>query len=339
MAGQSAHDNGLLLHLHLPAWRQSRLVGYAFALIAVLVSFSLRWALDAYLPSGLPFITFFVAVILTAFVAGIGPGIFVVVLSSITSWYFFLPPAHSFALDKAGALALVLYVAMSAVNLAVIHALQLALDRLNRERARSAELANQRELLFTELQHRIANNLQVVSALITVQKAALTDEQARRALSDASQRLVLISKLNQKLHDPANAGLDFKDFLRELCSDVSKAAGIDDADCRVHGVDGIPLPADKAVPLALIVAELLNNSIEHGFAGAKPGLLRMDLERSGSDVILTVRDDGRGLPAGFELSQAKSLGLRIVQALARQIGAKLELLSDQGTTCRLTFAP
>jgi two-component sensor histidine kinase len=298
-----------------------------------------RWALDAYLPSGIPFITFFVAVILTAFVAGIGPGILVVVLSSAVSWYLFLAPAYSFAIDRAGVLALTLYVATSAINLVVIHALQVALDRLDRERARSAELASQRELLFTELQHRIANNLQVVSALITVQKASLSDEPARRALSDASQRLILISKLNQKLHNPANAGVDFKDFLRELCADVAKAAGIDDADCRVHGADGIPLPADKAVPLALIVAELLNNSIEHGFAGAKPGLLRMHLARAGGDLVLTVRDDGRGLPAGFELHQAKSRGLRIVQALAGQIGAKLEMFSDKGTTCRLTFAP
>ncbi|HEX2724937.1 MAG TPA: histidine kinase dimerization/phosphoacceptor domain -containing protein [Beijerinckiaceae bacterium] len=339
MADISAHEKRLLSNWHLPAWRRSRLIGYGFGLAAFLASFILRWALDPYLPPGLPFVTFFMAVTLTAFVAGLGPGIFVTVLTTVAAWNVFLPPAFSFALDRQGASALVLYVGMSAVNLAVIHLMQVALERLDRERARSAELAGQRELLFTELQHRVANNLQIVSALITVQKASMSDEAARRALSEAAHRLVLIANLNRKLHDPANAGIDLKDFLRGLCEDVSKAAGIDNPGCNVHGPEGIPLPADKAVPLALIVAELLNNSIEHGFADGKAGTLQMNLERAGDAVVLTVRDDGRGLPPGFDLAQAKSLGLRIVQGLVQQIGARLEMFSDQGTSCRLTFAP
>jgi two-component system, sensor histidine kinase PdtaS len=218
--------------------------------------------------------------------------------------------------------------------------MQGALSRLGEEQARSARLAEQRELLFTELQHRISNNLQVVSALMSLQRSGLSDAQARQALSEASQRLSLIAKLNRKLHDPANAGLDLKAFLRELCHDVSEAAGIADPGCNVKGPDGVALPADKAVPLALIVTELLNNSIEHGFAGRAAGDLRMALERAGDEaIVLTVQDNGHGLPAGFDPSQVKSLGLRIVQSLAQQIGARLEMVSDGGTTCRLTFVP
>jgi two-component sensor histidine kinase len=208
------------------------------------------------------------------------------------------------------------------------------------EQARSVCLAAQRELLFTELQHRVSNNLQVVSALLALQRNSLKDEQARQALSDASQRLILIAQLNRKLHDPDNARLDLKKFLQELCHDIARAAGIEDAGCNVKGSEGVSLPPDKAVPVALIVAELLSNSIEHGFAGREAGQLRMDLQRSADDkIVLTVHDDGNGLPAGFDARQAKSLGLRIVQSLAAQIGARLEMFSDKGTTCRLTFAP
>jgi two-component sensor histidine kinase len=340
MADPSVHDSRLLPLSRLPAWQRSPLRAYGFGLLAFALALLARFYLNGMMPAGFPFITFLPVVTLTAFVAGLGPGILVTILSALAAWYLFIPPTYSFALTQQGALALPLFLVTAAIIVAIIHVMHRALARLHAEQARSARLAEQRELLFAELQHRISNNLQVVAALMTLQKSSLSDEQARQALSEASQRLALIAKLNRKLHDPANAGLDLKEFLRELCRDVSQAAGIEDAGCHVKGVEGVALPADKAVPLALIVTELLNNSIEHGIAGHAHGQLHMDLERSTADeIVLTVQDNGNGLPAGFDLKQAKSLGLRIVQALAQQIGARLEFFSDKGTTCRLTFAP
>jgi two-component system, sensor histidine kinase PdtaS len=340
MADLSARDSSLSPFSRLPAGRHSPVFAYGFSLIAFALALLARFQLNGILPAGFPFITFLPAIVLTAFIAGVGPGILVTVLSALAAWYVFVTPAYSFALTPYTGLALAFFLVTAAIILAIIHVMQTALARLGSERIRSAQLAEQREILFAELQHRISNNLQVVSALMTLQKSSLGDAQARQALSEASQRLTLIAKLNRKLHDPANAGLDLKEFLRELCHDVSRAAGIEDAGCHVKGVEGVPLPADKAVPLALIVTELLNNSIEHGFAGREAGMLHMDLERSGADeIVLTVQDNGHGLPPGFDLKQAKSLGLRIVQSLAQQIGARLEFFSEQGTTCRLTFAP
>jgi two-component sensor histidine kinase len=340
MADPSARDSSLLPFSGWPSWRQSPAAAYGFGLVAFALAFLIRSQLTGILPNGFPFLTFLPAIILTAFVGGLWPAIIVTVLSALAAWYAFIPPFDSFVPTQEGALALAFFLATAGIVIAIIHAMQTALTRLKIERARSAKLAEQRELLFTELQHRISNNLQIVAALMTLQKSSLSDAQARQALSEASQRLALIAKLNRKLHDPANAGLDLKEFLRELCRDVSQAAGFEDAGWHVQGVEGVALPADKAVPLALIVTELLNNSIEHGFAGRAIGELRMDLERSSGDqVVLTVQDNGNGLPAGFDMRQAKSLGLRIVQSLAQQIGAQLEIFNDQGTTCRLTFVP
>jgi len=340
MADPSARDSSFLPSSGWSSGRLSPAAAYGFGLAAFALAFLARSQLTGILPNGFPFLTFLPAIVLTAFVAGLGPAVVATGLSALAAWYVFIPMAVSFAMSAEGALALAFFLATAAIVIGIIHAMQSAVARLKIERARSAELAEQRELLFIELQHRIANNLQIVSALMTLQKSSLSDAQARQALSEASQRLGLIAKLNRKLHDPANAGLDLKQFLRELCHDVSRAAGIEDAGCHVKGAEGVALPADKAVPLALIVTELLNNSIEHGFAGRELGELRMDLERSSDDqVVLTVQDNGHGLPAGFDLRQAKSLGLRIVQSLAQQIGAQLEMVSDNGTTCRLTFAP
>ena len=340
MADTSAHDSSLSSLSSLQAWRQSPVRAYGFGFAAFALALLARWHLNGILPVGFPFVTFLPAITLTAFLAGLGPGIVVAILSTLTAWYVFIPPAYSFTLTQESALALLLFITTAAIILIVIHAMHQALVRLRSEQARSTQLVAQRELLFTELQHRISNNLQVVSALLTLQKTTLTDTKARQALTDAGQRLVLIAKLNRKLHDPAAIGVDLKEFLQELCHDVSKAAGIEDAGCNVKGVEGVSLPPDKAVPLALIVAELLSNSIEHGFAGREPGHLRMNLEQAEDEtIVLTVQDNGHGLPAGFDLKQAKSLGLRIVQSLAQQIGARFEMFSNNGTTCRLTFAP
>ena len=320
-------------------WRRTPHLGYGLAVVAFFAAFLLRFALDRALPPGLPFVTFFPAVLLTAFVAGLGPGLLVALASGAAAWFFFLPPERSFALNAGALLALGLYGLVIGVNLAVIHAMQAAADRLRAERRRNADLAAHRELLFTELQHRISNNLQVVSGLMTLQKATVSDPQARAALAEASARLILIAKLHRKLHDPA-AGLDFRTFLEDLCQDVRETAGVDCVACRVSAPEGIPLPTDKAVPIALIVTELLSNSLEHGLAGRTEGTLALDLRPHGLEpdlMLLTVRDDGTGLPDGFDLEQTNSLGLRIVRSLAQQIGARFEMLSDRGAICRLTF--
>lgn len=320
-------------------WRSAPLRGYGFAVAAFLAAFLLRWALDKALPPGFPFVTFFPVVLVTAFIAGLGPGVLVAAASTLAAWYFFLPPARSFTIDLAAALALGLYILVIALNLFMIHFMQATADRLRAERRRSADLAAHRELLFTELQHRISNNLQVVSGLMNLQKASIADPHARAALSEASARLILIAKLHRKLHDPSTE-LDFKTFLEDLCEDVRLASGVDCVSCKVTAPDGIALPNDKAVPIALIVTELLSNSLEHGLAGRTDGTLGLDLRPHGEHpelMLLTVRDDGGGLPDGFDVEKANSLGLRIVRSLAQQIGAKLEMLSDHGAICRLAF--
>ncbi|HEX8663832.1 MAG TPA: DUF4118 domain-containing protein, partial [Beijerinckiaceae bacterium] len=176
-------------------WRKAPHLGYALAVVAFFAAFLSRYALDKALPPGLPFVTFFPAVLLTAFVAGLGPGLLVALASGVAAWFFFLPPERSFTLGWDAALALGLYAVVIGLNLAVIHAMQTAADRLRAERRRSAELAAQRELLFTELQHRVSNNLPVVSGLMALQKATVSDPQARAALAEASARLILIAKL------------------------------------------------------------------------------------------------------------------------------------------------
>jgi two-component sensor histidine kinase len=89
--------------------------------------------------------------------------------------------------------------------------------------------------------------------------------------------------------------------------------------------------------VSLIVTELISNALEHGLAGRPKGTIRIDLTNRGADQILTVADDGKGLPPDFTLEAASGLGLRIVQALAQQIQGRIAMENGRGTTCRIVF--
>jgi two-component sensor histidine kinase len=221
----------------------------------------------------------------------------------------------------------------------VINAMNRSLERLRQEEARSAALARDRETLFKELQHRISNNLGIVSALLNLQRADVEDPKAKHALTEAATRLQLIAKIHRKLHDPAGAQLRFGPFLEDLCRDILEASGARNIVCLVTAADAQIAP-ERTIPLALIVTELISNALEHGFEAGRPGTIRIDFapERPGSrEQVLTVSDDGAGLPDGFSLENATGLGLRIVKSLTRQLDGRLVMETAGGTTCRLVF--
>jgi two-component sensor histidine kinase len=162
------------------------------------------------------------------------------------------------------------------------------------------------------------------------------DENARQALTEAATRLALISKIHRKLHDPAGAQLRFGAFTEELCRDVLDAAGAKNIVCLVSAADA-QIQDDKLIPLALIVTELISNALEHGFSGRAKGTIKIDLSATGAEQILTISDDGNGLPDDFSLEAASGLGLRIVQALAQQIEGSFAIEGGSGTTWRIVF--
>ncbi len=321
----------------LERWRNKRKWGFGFAVTAFLGAFALRYALDDWLPRGVPFLTFFPAIILTAFFAGLWPTVLLTVLSALAAWYFFLPPVQSFELNSAAVFALALFVVVATIMIVLIHTLNVAIERLRDERARAKMLAQQRETMFAELQHRISNNLQLVAALLNLETRHVTDQSAKKALDEASKRLALIGRLHRNLYDPKGAEIDFGVFLKTLCDDIVSAWNARNVDCLVKSIR-MTLPAEQSIPIALIAAELISNSLEHGLNGRPHGSINVDVRRDGANaIILEVADDGNGLPPGFDVATAKSLGLNIVQILTQQLAGRLEIQGGSGTTCRIVI--
>ncbi|WCT74035.1 histidine kinase dimerization/phosphoacceptor domain -containing protein [Sphingomonas naphthae] len=308
----------------LPLLPTRRALAYGCTGLLSLLACALRWLLDGWFPPGYPFLTFFPAVILSSFLFGRGPGVFAGLLCGLSAWGLFIPP-DGFAIGPGTPMALGFYTAVVAIDIALVHWMQAANRRLLAERERSRVLAERSTLLFRELQHRISNNLQVVAALLSLQKRGIADVGARAALDEASRRLGLIGRLHRQLHDPEGARIGLAAFLRGLAVDVIEATGRTDIVWTLDADETIDLDPDAAIPLALIMAEAIANSIEHGFGDARPGRIAIRLAQEDRHVLLTLRDDGRGLAEGLDPARSESLGLRIATTLARQLGGGFTL--------------
>lgn len=315
-------------------------LGAPFAVVMFLVAWALRAALDDVLPPGFPYLTFFPAVIVTTFLCGLRPGIACAVLSGLAAWYQFLPPYGSFVLNGPTAVALVFYAFIVAVDIALIHHMHVAGDRLRAERGVTAALYDQQRTMFQELQHRVANNMQFVAALLTLQKRKVGDDPdaARAALDEARVRLETISRIHRRLYDPERISLPVGGYLQELCTDLLDATGARNVVCLVD-VPPVSLDLTRLTTLSLLVVEVVTNALKHAFEPGERGTITIRLERLGGELmVLTVADDGKGMPKGFDPGTSKSLGYRISQGLAGQLGGALTYGGTAGTTVRVEFA-
>ncbi|UZK68629.1 DUF4118 domain-containing protein [Sphingomonas sp. S1-29] len=320
----------------MPLLPDRPLLAVASTTLLIAVAFVLRLIADPVLPPGFPFVTFFPAVILASALFGSRMGVLASVVCGLLAWYCFIGDRYSFDLGWSGIVAMAFYTAVVTTDVAIIHWMQRANRKLAHERELSRTLAGTRQLLFHELQHRVSNNLQVAAGLISLQKRQVRDEDARAALDEAARRLGLIGRISRQLYDAGGSARRMRDFLEPLCNDVIEASGRPGISCNVIVDDDALLSADAAIPLALIVAEAMANAIEHGFAGRDHGVIDVELSRDGgSQVRIEIRDDGHGLPEGFDIDASDSLGLRIARTLAGQLDGSFELVRGTGATARL----
>ncbi len=323
----------------LPLLQERQALAYATALLLSALAWWVRWELDAAFPPGFPYLTFFPAVIVTSFLFGRGPGTLSAIVCGFLAWYFFIPPAYTFDVTGRTLVALGFYAGVVAVDIGLIHAMQRANQRSSRLAAEQQHLAQRTELLFSELQHRVSNNIQMVGAMLSLQQRQVNDPTARLILADASTKLQLIGRIQRQLYSTAGEQVPLDVFLRDLMADLSAADSKPGIVHQIHAEPGILLAPDAAIPLALIMAEGIANAMEHGFAHQDVGVITVSLTRQDGAIELCVVDDGAGLPSNFDFNHSESLGLKVARSLARQMGAQLtiENHAPAGATLRLSL--
>lgn len=194
----------------------------------------------------------------------------------------------------------------------------------------------EKEVLLRELQHRVKNNLQVISGLLALQARRAPEPASRGALEDARSRVHSIALLYELLHRSNASGVVvLGDYLREVVRSALHACGREDVAWEV-AADGAALPLDATVPCGLIVNELVTNTAKHGFRDREHGRLRVTVGGAAGEVRIAVEDDGVGLPAGGA-PPGRALGFELVRALVGQLDGRLEIGAGPGARIAIAF--
>ncbi|AXU20009.1 ATPase [Novosphingobium sp. THN1] len=319
---------------------RGKLSGYAVAIGLAIIATILRQAADNLLPPGFPFLTFFPAVIVTAFVAGRGPGALCGVLSLLSSWYFFIPPANTFVLSAPVATALLFFAAVVIVDVLLIDGLQQRQEKLVESQRQLAAMADQQTLLFQELQHRVANNLASVSAMLRIKRRQIerAPETALALLESADQRIELMGRVHRQLYDPAARELALPEQIENVVAQAQDVAGASHVTVIVSAVDA-RLAIDRMMTLMLLITEVLNNSIKHAFPEGSAGEVRLTLDRVAAGRLrLTIADNGKGLaPEAAGTPRHNGLGTAITKGFATQLGGTISVDGSNGVTTVVEF--
>lgn len=214
-------------------------------------------------------------------------------------------------------------------------------DELNRDnrrqrlaRATLQELLEQRELLLREVQHRVRNITQMMLGMVSMADRAASSPDLSAFLGSLRRRLTALGTVQQLMYTSAGfASLSARNMLETLCESTA-AAWPSEARLTVDSVD-VALDNDIAVPLALILNELLSNALKHGLKFGR-GTVEVGLDEGEGELVLRVSDSGPGFAPGTE--ELRSSGLNIVRGLCRQIGGALAVSEGPGARCTVRFA-
>jgi PAS domain S-box-containing protein len=218
-------------------------------------------------------------------------------------------------------------------------------DVTERKRAEEQLRASlrEKEVLLKEIHHRVKNNLQVISSLLSLKAGTIKDRETLQIFKECQSRVRSMALLHEKLYQSGDlASIDFSAYVRELAATLFGSYGVEPGNISLEVcAPGILLGIDSAVPCGLIVNELVSNCLKHAFPGGRPGEIRIELVRRDDNnlnkLVLRVSDNGVGLPEDIDFENLGSLGLRIVRTLTEQLNGALEFDNSGGTQFTISF--
>ncbi len=196
---------------------------------------------------------------------------------------------------------------------------------------------HEKQLLLKEVHHRVKNNFQLVSSLLELQSKGIEDEKAKALAQEGQNRVKSMAFIHQKLYQNDDLLIYFEDYLTKLVQEIAVMHGKElDVKTSIQS-NNHSFDIDTAIPLGLIVNELVTNSYKYGFAETSKEL-SIELRKTEENTYkLTVKDNGKGLPPEFDFVKARSLGLRLVRRLAKQLHGSAEYSNDNGCVFSIYF--
>jgi PAS domain S-box-containing protein len=213
-------------------------------------------------------------------------------------------------------------------------------ERLESEKEIERSLA-EKEILLREIHHRVKNNLQIISSMLNLQSERSDDADTREVFQESEVRIRAMALVHEQLYRSGDlAHVDLASYLDVLAQQVIRYFGHGDYRVEVKVDEAIRVVGvDHAIPIGLIVNELIANAVQHGFALRRTGLVRVELVSTREGRRLTISDDGAGVSGNVDIETTDSLGLKLVLALTEQLGGRFEMTNDNGTRCVLHLPP
>jgi two-component sensor histidine kinase len=215
--------------------------------------------------------------------------------------------------------------------------LGMAIERERHERHLKTALDRQ-ELLLKEMNHRVKNSLMIVSSMLHLQASEVGDEVLTQHLNEAAQRVMAVGKAHDQLVQGADVErMDIGKYIETVCRDLD--ASVPQCVIQADAQPGIEIASDRAISIAMIVNELIANAAKYASPGRPGGRIRIGVSAGGKDdLVISVRDEGDGLPADFDIARPKGLGMRIIVAFVNQLDGTLAIhAQDPGTEFVVTI--
>jgi len=196
----------------------------------------------------------------------------------------------------------------------------------------------EKEVLLREIHHRVKNNMQIISSLLNLQIQYVENSEAENILKESQGRVKSMAMVHEKLYQsPHFNNINFKEYLKKLVSDIFYSYGIKTGTIEyVLNIENINIAVETAIPLGLIINELVTNSLKYAFPKCE-GTIKIELKQSKEGLELIVADNGIGLPKKINIYNTPTLGLQLVNNLVNQIDGQIELDRNNGTSFKINF--
>jgi two-component sensor histidine kinase len=194
-------------------------------------------------------------------------------------------------------------------------------------------------VMLKEIHHRVKNNLQVISSLLSLQTRQISDKHTLEVFENSSNRVRAMATIHEKLYLSDDlAKVDFGQYIHALVAHLFQSYKISCQYIRLRTeVENIALDLDRAVPCGLMINELVSNSLKYAFPEDRKGEILVRLARQGDGYVLQVSDDGVGFPDDVDFRSSKSLGLQLINTLVKQLHGTIEMINTNGTEVTIEF--
>ena len=212
-------------------------------------------------------------------------------------------------------------------------------ELLNRQNGLIEASLKEKETLLREIHHRVKNNLQIISGLLNLQSRQIENTEAQEAVRESRNRVKSMALIHQKLYQQDNlTSINIKEYLSDLTSSVQQTFKDNRTNITVNiDCDDLKLDVDTAIPLGLIINELVTNCYKYAFTGKAEGTISIQLHKQINNLELIVKDNGIGLPESFNPEQTRSFGMKLIQSLAAKLEASMKAFTDNGTVIKLSI--